>query len=101
MFRVETAELIVRITTIPSHGPFRLLQRVQFFCEVEPAQSDSITYQWRTVEHVDGGVGYSSESFYTIFPPHYLRYCWYFCSIIVNGTVLGSAEKLIEVHGKY
>ena len=39
MFQVEAAASSVRITTIPSKGPFRLQQTVQFSCEVEPAQS--------------------------------------------------------------
>ena len=100
MFQVEAAALSVRITTIPSKGPFRLLQRVQFTCEVEPAQSGPITYQWRSMDSALGGSGYYSESFNKTFYIHFLRYNWYFCSVSLNGTVLGSADKLVEVHGK-
>ena len=100
MFQVEAAASSVRITTIPSKGPFRLLQIVQFSCEVEPAQSGPVTYQWRSVDDVYGGSGYSSESFNRTFYTYFLRYCWYFCSVSLNGTVLGSADKLVEVHGK-
>ena len=52
MFQVEAAALSVRITTIPSKGPFRLQQTVQFSCEVEPAQSGPVTYQWRNVDYI-------------------------------------------------
>ena len=100
MFQVEAAASSVKITTIPSKGPFRLLQRVQFTCEVEPAQYGPVTYQWRSVDSVLGGSGYSSESFNKTFYMDALHYCWYFCSVILNGTVLGSADKLVELHGK-
>ena len=100
MFQVEAAVSSVRITTIPSKGPFRLLQIVQFSCEVEPAQSGPVTYQWRSVDFVNGGRSYSSESFNKTFYIYSLHYCWYFCSVSLNGTVLGSADKLVEVHGK-
>ena len=100
MFQVEAAASSVRITTIPSKGPFRLQQTVQFSCEVEPAQSGPVTYQWRNVDYIYGGSSYSSESFNRAFYRDFLHYCWYFCSVSLNGTVLGSADKLVEVHGK-
>ena len=100
MFQVEAAASSVRITTIPSKGPFRIQQMVQFSCEVEPAQSGPVIYQWKGVEYINGGSSYSSESFNRTFNTYFLRYCWYFCSVSLNGTVLGSANKLVEVHGK-
>ena len=100
MFQVEAAASSVRITTIPSKGPFRIQQLVQLSCEVEPAQSGPVTYQWWSLDNMYGGSSYSSESFNTTFYIHFLCYCWYFCSVSLNGTVLGSADKLVEVHGK-
>ena len=100
MFQVEAAASSVRITTIPSKGPFKIQQMVQFSCEVEPAQSGPVTYRWRSVDNVNGDRSYSSESFNRTFYIRDLRYCWYFCSVSLNGTVLGSADKLVEVHGK-
>ena len=100
MFQVEAAALSVRITTIPSKGPFRLQQTVQFSCEVEPAQSGPVIYQWKWVDNVNGGSSYSSESLNLTFNTYSLHYCWYFCSLSLNGTVLGSADKLVKVHGK-
>ena len=100
MFQVEAAASSVRITTIPSKVPFRLQQTVQFSCEVEPAQSGPVIYQLKWVDNVNGGRSYSSESFNRTFYRDALRYCWYFCSGSLNGTVLGSADKLVEVHGK-
>ena len=100
MFQVEAAASSVRIVTIPNKGPFRIQQRVQFTCEVEPAESGPVTYQWKNVYYLYGGTSYSRESFSTTFYEYSLRYCWYFCSVSLNGTVLGSADKLVEVHGK-
>ena len=100
MFQVEAAASSVRITTIPNKGPFRLLQIVQFSCEVEPALSGAVAYQWKWVDSIDSGTSYFSESFNTTFDFDSLRYCWFFCSVSFNGTVLGSADKLVEVHGK-
>ena len=100
MFQVEAAASSVRITTIPSKGNFRILQIVQFSCEGEPAQSGPITYQWKSVDNVNGGSSYSSEfqqDYLYGFPALLL---FFFCSVILNGTVLGSADKLVEVHGK-
>ena len=100
MFQVEAAASSVRIATIPSKGPFRLQQIVQFSCEVEPAESGPVTYQWKNVDYIYGGPSYSRGSFNTTFYEYSLRYCWYFCSVSLNGKVLGSADKLVEVHGK-
>ena len=52
------------------------------------------------MDDVYGGSGYSSKSFNLTVYTYFLRYCWYFCSVSLNGTVLGSADKLVEVHGK-
>ena len=92
----------VRITTIPSQGPFRLKQIVQFFCVVEYTQSGNVVYQWRGVEYVDAIFSFNSYqgSFNKTYYPDNLRYCWYFCTVRLNGKVLGSAQKLVEVHGK-
>lgn len=88
------------ITTIPREGPTRVGRRVQFSCEVEPTESGPMTYQWRTVEYAYGGSTYSSESFNRTYDEYHLRYCWYFCTVTLRETILGSANKLVEVHGK-
>ena len=93
MFQVEAVASSVRITTIPSKGPFRIHQVVQFSCEVEPAESGPVTYQWKNVDYIYGGTSYSRESFNMTFNMDSLRYCWYFCSVSLSGTVLGSADK--------
>ena len=71
---------------------------------VETAQSTPLTYQWRSVEHFFGGLKYSGDSFNKSFNGYRilgtLRYCWFFCTVTLNQTLLGSADKLIEVHGK-
>ena len=94
-------ELKVKINTIPRKGPFRVFQIVQFSCEVEPAQLDNLSYQWKNIENVFGGSNFTEESFNTTLTKDNLRYCWYFCTVYgSNGAVLGSANRLIEVHGK-
>ena len=40
----EAALILVRITTILRHCPFKLHQTVQFFCNVKPTQSTLVTY---------------------------------------------------------
>ena len=89
----------VRISTSPSQGgPFRVGQTVQFTCEMDPAQAHPVTYQW---QRFDGDVlTFSSRSFNRTYQNYFYRYCWYFCTITQNGTLLGSADKFIEVHGK-
>ena len=68
---------LVRITTIPEHGPFRVGQIVQFTCMAETAQSTPVIYQWRSVENVIGGLKYSGDSFNKTFSAVNLRYCWF------------------------
>ena len=68
---------------------------------VETAQSTPLTYQWWSVEHVYGGSRYSGDSFNKSFNYYALRNCWFSCTVTLNQTLLGSADKLIEVHGKY
>ena len=101
MCRVGAAVSSVRISTSPSQGPFRVFQTVQFTCEVEPAQALSVTYQWRIAERIYFYYNLSNESF-NITYTHWntLRYCRYICTVSLNGIVLGSADKLVEVHGK-
>ena len=98
--RVDASVSLVRITTIPAHGPFRVRQRVQFSCMLETPQSTPVTYQWRSVEDVYGGSRYSGDSVNKSFYANNLRYCWFSCTVTLNQTLLGSADKLIEVQGK-
>ena len=67
---------------------------------VETAQSTPLTYQWRAVDYLYRGSTYSGESFNKSFNDYTLRYCWFSCTVTLNQTLLGSADKLIEVHGK-
>ena len=93
--------LEVRISTIPREAPFRIHQRVQFLCEVETAQSDPVVYKWKAVDDISESRNYSGGNFITTYGENSLRYCWYYCTVHdLNGTVLGSSDKLIEVHGK-
>ena len=102
MCRVGAAAPSVRISTSPSQGPFRIGQTVQFTCEVEPAQAHPVTYLWRYVDRAYAYYTSTSESFNTTyFSLDNLRYCRYTCTVALNGTFLGSADKLVEVHGKY
>ena len=98
--KVEAAVSLVRITTIPGQGPFRFGQIVQFSCMVETAQSTPVTYRWKSVDNVYGGSRYSGDSFNKSFYGNNLRYCWFSCTVTLNQTLLGSADKFIEVHGK-
>ena len=73
---------------------------MQFSCMMETAQSTPVTYQWRSIENMSGGLRYSGDSFNKSFNDYSLRYCWFSCTVRLNQTLLGSADKLIEVHGK-
>ena len=46
------------------------------------------------------GPSYSGDSFNKTFYGDNLRYCWFSCTVILNQTILGSADKLIEISGK-
>ena len=92
--------LSVRIVTNPRNSPFRIDSRVEFTCEVDPAPTQQLIYKWRAVENYYGSSTYTQQSFNRTFSEYTLRYCWYFCSVLQNQTVLGSANKLVEVHGK-
>ena len=85
-----------RILTSPPQSPFRIGQRVRFTCEVDSPSTDNLTYQWRS----GSGSTYSGQSFNKTFHEYSLRYSWFFCSILKNGTRIASSSKIVEVHGK-
>ena len=93
--------LSVRIVTNPRKSPFRIDSRVEFTCEVDPAPTQQLIYKWRTVEHSYGGSTFTQQSFNKTFYRRTFRYCWYFCSVLQNQTVVGSANQLVEVHGRF
>ena len=94
-------EYSVSIITDSRQGPFRIDQRVSFSCVVEPTPPDNVTYQWRTVDYPYGGSTYTQQNFSRSYYYSNLRYCWYFCDVLLNGTVLGSANRIVEVQGKF
>ena len=47
-----------------NNGHFKLGQTEKFSCEVDPPQSDPVTYQWWKVEDVGSSIIYFSVSFY-------------------------------------
>ena len=96
----KNEEYFVTIMTDPRQGPFRLDQTVDFSCVVEPAPPDSVTYHWRTVESVYGGSTFTQQNFSRTYNYNDLRYCWYFCEVMLNETLVGSANKLVEVSGE-
>ena len=92
----------MQIITVPSQGPFRLGQTVQFSCLIDPIPPDPITYQWRMVEDYYGGTS-SQQNFsrtYSIYSNGYMPQCYYSCEVLVNQTVLGSTSTLVELQGK-
>ena len=101
MYRVAAIASSVRISTIPDQSSFRIGQQVLFTCMVEPEQAHPVTYQWSNVEYINGdGSSYFNERFNRNYDIRSLRYCMYVCTASLNGTVLGTADKLVEVHGK-
>ena len=100
MFSVRVRGLSLRIVTYPRQGPFRLGQTVEFTCEVDPIPSEALTYQWRPVDRTYGSSAYSGRSFNKTYDDNALRFCWYFCSVTHNQTLIGKADKLVEVHGE-
>ena len=73
---------------------------MEFTCEVDLAPSENLIYQWRAVDRIDSST-YSGRSFNKTFYDNTLRFCWYFCSVTHNQTLLGKANKLFEVHGEH
>ncbi len=97
---LSVSPLSVRIVTNPRKSPFRIDSRVEFTCEVDPAPTQQLIYKWRTVEKINRASTFTQQSFNRTFSKGTLRYCWYFCSVLHNQTILGSANKLVEIHGK-
>ena len=90
-----------RIVTRPPQGPFRLRQTVQFTCEVDTLPTETLTFQWRSIEDAASGYSYSGRTFNKTFTNRFtLRYVWFFCSILRNTTLLASSDKIVEFHGK-
>lgn len=94
------------IETAPSHGPYKENQSLYLSCLIQPAPSDedSVTYQWDSVAGVYGGLnGHGTTQNISLWSnPHTneLRFSWFFCKVFINGTLAGSAYKLVERSGK-
>ena len=91
-----------RIVTEPSQeGPFRIGRHVLFSCQIEPAPPEPVTYQWRYVEHSNGVQCTPQQIIRTIYRYRYsLHHCYYYCEVLMNGSLVGSASRIIEVQGK-
>ena len=99
---VSVGEYNVSIITDPRQGPFRIGQGVQFSCQVEPTPSGTVRYHWRNVDNVYGSF-YENQQNYTHYYDYYdppLPYCYYFCEVSVNGTLIGSARRIVQVQGE-
>ena len=99
---VSVGEYTVSIITDPWQGPFRIGQEVQFSCQVEPTPFGTVRYNWRNVDDVYGYF-YENRQNYTHHYDYYnspLRYCYYFCEVSVNGTLIGSARRIVHVQGE-
>ena len=103
---VVCTEYSVTITTNPSQEPFKIGQNVQFSCFIEPAPPEPVTYRWKAVGEynpLDFGTRTSNQQNISAtynYNLGTLHYCWYFCQVFMNQTLIGSSSKLIEVHGK-
>ena len=91
----------VTITTQPRQGPFRKGQRVQFSCSVQPTPPGNLTYQWRMVEFADITFVLARQHFRRMYTNRYLHYCYYYCEVSANGTVVGSTSRIVEALGKW
>ena len=92
---------ITRIVTEPSQGPFWIERQILFSCQIEPTPPEPVTYQWRYVDHVYGGGSTTQQNISSDY--HYvisLRYCYYYCEVLMNGTLVSSASRIIELQGK-
>ena len=93
----------MQIITVPSQGPFKLDQQVQFSCVIDPTPPDPVTFQWRRLTDVYGGSTYTQQSFNATYSSHYpyqLPYCYYSCEVLMNQTVIGSTRKIIQLQGE-
>ncbi len=97
----EDTAYSVTITTVPSQGPFRIGQTVQFSCLIEPTPPDPVTYRWRIVEYARIGHTHTQQNYSRSFYNRNLHYCYYLCEVSVNQTLLGSASRIVEVQGEY
>ena len=91
----------VTITTRPRQGPFRVGERVQFSCSVQPTPPGNLTYQWRRVEHAARySFTFMRQYFNRTYYESYLHYCYYYCEVSANGTVVSSTSRIVEVLGE-
>ena len=67
---------------------------------MEPAPPDQVTYKWRTVEYIFGGNTYTQQNFSHTHYYNNLHYCWYFCDVLLNGTVISSTSNVVEIQGE-
>ena len=88
-----------RIITEPSQGPFRIGRQVLFSCQIEPTPPEPVTYQWRHVDHYVGG-STTRQNFSRTYYEENLRYCYYYCEVLTNGTLISSASRIIELQGE-
>ena len=86
----------VSIITDPRQGPFRVGQTVNFSCVVEPALDD-VTYQWRAVEYESSS--FTRQNISRRYYSNSLRYCWYFCYVWQNETLINSSNLMVEIQG--
>ena len=89
-----------RIVTEPSQGPFRIERQVLFSCQIEPTPPEPVTYQWRYVEEAFSGGSASGQNITRTHYDRSLHLCYYYCEVLINGTLVGTASRIIEVQGK-
>ena len=92
----------VSIITDPRNQKlFNVTQTATFLCVVNP-QADSVTYKWFSIQAGSNWspTTYLIQNISVTFKPTDLHYCSYFCEASLNGTVIGSARKLVEVQGE-
>ena len=87
-----------RILTEPSQGPFRMERQVLFSCQIEPLPPAPVTYQWRYLEDRFGGRSTGQNITRTYYEMS-LHYCYYYCEVLMNGSLVGSASRIIELQG--
>ena len=96
---MDVATSLVKITTVPREGPYMIGQTVQFVCEVDTHSYD-VTFMWNAVEDIYGSLSSTGMKFSSTYWQETLRFCWYSCTVLKNGTLIGKANKVVEVHGK-
>ena len=92
----------VTVITDPPSGPFLAGNRIDFTCHISPLPPEPVTYSWHAMTNAYGPTTLSGQNTTHYTPSIYrdLHFCWFFCKVFSNETLISVGRRLVEIHGK-